>query len=90
MDAFNTSGYDHQNRHRPAGGILMAGWVRRAASGRYQARYRTPGGPTRSKTFDRRKDAEKWLRRELAPIDRGDWIDPAAGTLTVANVPTGP
>jgi hypothetical protein len=22
----------------------MAGWIRRAASGRYQARYRTPGG----------------------------------------------
>lgn len=62
----------------------MAGWIRRAFSGRYQARYRTPGGRTRSKTFDRRKDAEKWLRRELAPIDRGDWIDPDAGTLTLA------
>jgi len=62
----------------------MAGWIRRTHSGRYQARYRTPGGRTRSKTFDRRKDAEKWLRRELAQIDRGDWIDPDAGTLTVA------
>jgi hypothetical protein len=63
----------------------MAGWVRRLVSGRYQARYRTPGGRTRSKTFDRRKDAEKWLRRELAVVDRGDWIDPDAGTLTVAD-----
>jgi len=62
----------------------MAGWIRRAHSGRYQARYRTPGGRTRSKTFDRRKDADKWLRRELALIDRGDWIDPDAGTMTVA------
>jgi len=62
----------------------MAGWIRRAHSGRYQARYRTPGRRTRSKTFDRRKDAEKWLRRELALIDRGDWIDPDAGTMTVA------
>ena len=62
----------------------MAGWIRRAHSGRYQARYRTPGGRTRSETFDRRKDAEKWLRRELALIDRGDWIDPDAGTMTVA------
>jgi integrase len=62
----------------------MAGWIRRADSGRYQARYRTPGGRTRSKTFDRRKDAEKWLRRELALIDRGDWIDPDAGSVTIA------
>jgi len=61
----------------------MAGWIRRAHSGRYQARYRTPGRRTRSKTFDRLKDAEKWLRRELALIDRGDWIDPDAGTMTV-------
>ena len=66
------------------GRCLMAGWIRRAISGRYQARYRTPGGRTRSKTFDRRKDAERWLRRELALIDRGDWIDPDAGTMTVA------
>ncbi len=62
---------------------LVAGWIRRAHSGRYQARYRTPGGRTRSKTFDRRKDADKWLRRELALIDRGDWIDPEADTMTV-------
>ena len=61
----------------------MAGWIRRADSGRYQARYRTPGGRTRSKTFDRRKNADKWLRRELDLIDRGGWIDPDAGTMTV-------
>ena len=42
-----------------------------------------PWGRTRSKTFDRRKDADKWLRRELALIDRGNWIDPDAGTMTV-------
>jgi hypothetical protein len=67
----------------------MAGWIRRAHSGRYQARYRTPGGRTRSKTFDRRKDAEKWLRRELALIDRGDWIDPRHRTLVLTAGYTG-
>jgi hypothetical protein len=29
-------------------------------------------------------DAEKWLRRELVLIDRGDWIDPDAGSVTVS------
>ena len=62
----------------------MAGWIRRADSGRYQARYRIPGGRTRSKTFDRRKDAGRWLRHEVARLDRGDWIDPDAGTVTIA------
>ena len=62
----------------------MAGWIRRAGSGRYQARYRTPDGRTRSNTFERRRDAERWLRDELARIDRGDWIDPNAGTVTFA------
>ena len=62
----------------------MAGWIRRADSGRYQARYRIPGGRTRSRTFERRKDADRWLRHEVARLDRGDWIDPDAGTVTIA------
>lgn len=63
--------------------LWMAGWIRRGASGRYRARYHMLGGRTLPKTFDRRKDAEKWLRRELALIDRGNWIDPDGGTMTV-------
>jgi integrase len=62
----------------------MAGWIRRADSGRYQARYRVPGGRTRSRTFERRRDADRWLRHEVARLDRGDWIDPDAGTVTIA------
>ena len=62
----------------------MAGWIRKAASGRYQARYRIPGGRTRSRTFERHKDADRWLRHEVALIDRSDWIDPHAGTMTIA------
>jgi hypothetical protein len=74
------------NNHMPLapGRRLMAGWIRRADSGRYQARYRIPGGRTRSRTFERRRDADRWLRHEVARLDRGDWIDPDAGTVTVA------
>lgn len=60
----------------------MAGWIRKLDSGRYQARYRTPDGRTRSRSWDRRVDAKRWLRQELARIDLGEWVDPTAGTVT--------
>ena len=61
----------------------MAGWIRKLDSGRYQARYRTPDGRTHAKSWDRRVDADRWLRQELARADRGDWVDPSAGTVSV-------
>ncbi|MCH7586207.1 MAG: site-specific integrase [Acidobacteria bacterium] len=60
----------------------MAGWIRKLGSGRYQARYRTPDGRTRARTWDRCVDAKRWLRQELARIDHGGWVDPSAGTVT--------
>ena len=44
----------------------MSGWVQKRQSGRWMARYRAPDGKTRSKTWDRKTDAERWLRVELA------------------------
>jgi integrase len=46
-------------------------------SGRWQARYRDPEGRLRSQTFDRKADAEGFLTRTDADIQRGEWIDPA-------------
>jgi len=54
----------------------MSGWITRTEKGRWKARLRVPGGSTRSKTWNRKVDAEKWLRNELAKIDRGEWLDP--------------
>ena len=65
--------------------MTMAGWIRKLSTGRYQARYRAPDGRTRAKTWDRRVDAERWLRSELAKVDRGQWLDPDAGRVTFAN-----
>lgn len=51
--------------------------IDRRDNGRYRARYVGPDKRWKSKTFDRKIDAERWLRYQLSSIDRGEWIDPA-------------
>jgi integrase len=51
----------------------------RAAS--WRARYRSPDGRLLSKAFNRKVDAERWLRTELAKLDRGQWVDPDQGNI---------
>jgi len=51
--------------------------IDRRDNGRYRARYVGPDKRWKSKTFDRKIDAERWLRHQLSSIDRGEWIDPA-------------
>ncbi len=56
-------------------------WVTKTEGGRWKGRYRTMAGRTRSRTFDRKADAERWLRSELSRRDRGAWVDPALGKV---------
>jgi integrase len=60
-------------------------WIEKTPNGRWKARYRIRRGgkiSTRSKTFNRKIDAEKWHRSQLSRKDRGEWIDPRhANTL---------
>ena len=60
---------------------MVATAIDRRANGRYRARYRAPDGKWRSKTFDRKIDAQRWLTNELAKLARGDWVDPRAGKV---------
>jgi integrase len=50
----------------------------------WRARYSGADGRQRSRSFERKVDAERWLREELAKIDRGLWVDPSAGDVTLA------
>lgn len=54
----------------------MAGWIIKTDNGRWKARLSITGAGTRNKTFDRKIDAEKWLRNEQARLDRSEWTDP--------------
>lgn len=52
---------------------------------RWRARYRAPDGRERSRGFDRRSDAERWLTTQGSGMARGEWIDPALGRMTLAD-----
>src|SRR5579862_7929527 len=51
-------------------------------NGRYRARYRDPAGRSRSKTFERKGDAQRFLDDTSTDVRRGEWIDPRRGRET--------
>lgn len=57
--------------------------VEKRGPGRWRARYRGPDGRERSRTFSRRADAERFLAGVEVAKSRGEWLDPARGSLTV-------
>ena len=63
------------------------GAVRRLPSGRWQARYPGPDSIVRpaDDTFATKTEAEVWLIRKEAELIEGEWIDPDAGTVLVAD-----
>jgi integrase len=52
-------------------------------SATWQARYSAPDGRERTKRFERKVDAEKWLDTNGADVARGTWVDPNAGKVTL-------
>jgi integrase len=71
--------------------MSRSGWIedRHGRTGRrWRARYRGPDGSIRSRSFDRKVDADRWLVARLGSIDRGDWIAPEAGDIPLAEAAT--
>ncbi len=60
-------------------------YVERRGPSRWRARYRGPDGRERSKTFERRSDAERWVASMQTSRARGEWVDPALGRRTFAS-----
>lgn len=58
--------------------------VQKRGASRWRARYRGPDGRERSRTFDRRSDAERWVSVMEVSKERGEWVDPALGRCTFA------
>ena len=53
----------------------------RTPQGRWKARYRTPTGESRSKTFTTKQEATRFLSLVGADMIRGDWVDPQHGRI---------
>lgn len=51
-------------------------------NGRWRARVWGPDGRERSRTFDRKTDADRWAITQEADKHRGTWIDPTLGRET--------
>lgn len=54
----------------------------RQRAGKWQCIVKRKGHPLQSKTFDFKKDAEKWARQQERLIDTGQWADSAEATRT--------
>jgi len=50
---------------------------------RYRVRYRDPSGRDREKWFTKKADADRYAAGVKADIDRGDYINPQAGKITL-------
>lgn len=53
----------------------------RGGQTRWIARLRGPDGRERSKVFDRKVDAERWLAEQSSALARGVWSDPRLGRI---------
>ena len=67
--------------------MSRSGWIedRRGRTGRrWRARYRGLDGRVRSRSFDRKIDAQRWVDDQMQAVSRGSWIDPARSQMTLA------
>jgi len=59
------------------------GTIEKELSGSYRARWRTPDGKSRSKSFPRKKDAENYLNGVEGDKRIGGYVDPSRSRVTV-------
>ena len=59
--------------------------VRKLGSGNYQVRFRDQTGRERSRTFGRKVHADRFRHDLEYELDRGDWVDPRSGQITLAD-----
>lgn len=59
--------------------------IAKRPSGQWRARYRDDVGKEHSQHFARKVDAQRWLDHVTASVVRGDYVDPHAGKVTLAD-----
>jgi DNA invertase Pin-like site-specific DNA recombinase/integrase len=59
--------------------------IQKRPNGKWRARYRDPTGKERSKHFDRKTDAQRYLDEMTTSLVTGQYVDPKAGRITLRN-----
>ena len=59
--------------------------IRKRESGNYQVRYRDRAGREHAQGFKKKAHADRFRRDIEHELDRGDWVDPKAGQVTLAD-----
>jgi len=59
--------------------------IEKRGRNQYRARLRGPDGRERSRTFELRGQAERWLTRQKQALDHGEWTDPALSRTLFAD-----
>lgn len=69
----------------PDPGSVSSSWitVRKGRPKPYMARFAADGARVRSKSFERKRDAEVWIASQTTAMARGEWVDPRRGNLTL-------
>lgn len=62
--------------------------IQKRPDGKWRARYRDAAGREHAQHFARKVDAQRWLDGVTASLVRGDYCDPRAGRITVAEYAT--
>ena len=57
--------------------------IRQLPSGRWNVRIKQGGKHISSRTFDRKKDAQKWENQQKLALASGTWTDPRGGEVTI-------
>lgn len=72
---------------KPCGdhGKLVAS-ARHGRGKRYRLRYADPTGKTQTRFFDLKGDAERFDLKVRSEVDRGEYVDPAAGRVTFREI----
>ncbi|MET7989835.1 tyrosine-type recombinase/integrase [Amycolatopsis sp. NPDC005232] len=58
--------------------------VSRRPNGKWRARYRDEAGNEHARHFDRKIDGQRWLDEVTASVVTGQYVDPGAGRITLA------
>jgi len=69
---------------RPTNGYgTRSPYTEKLPNGRWKGTYRTPQGRERSRTFDRKIDAERFIAGQETAKAKGEWLDPASARTRV-------